>query len=103
LAATGLPTRLANVGLAGATERLLTHLLKDKKISDGKTTLILPRRIADAFVMSDAPAGTARSTILPFRRRPRRAVAPGVGCRRNVAAQPIRTNLSMLRSWVRPA
>jgi 3-dehydroquinate synthase len=29
---------------------------KDKKVRDGKLTLILPRRIGDAFVMKDAPA-----------------------------------------------
>ena len=30
---------------------------KDKKVRDGRITLILPRRIGDAFVMKDAPVG----------------------------------------------
>ena len=28
---------------------------KDKKVCDGRITLILPRRIGEAFVMKDAP------------------------------------------------
>ncbi len=56
-AATGLPTGLAAVGLAGIpAERLLAHMGKDKKVRDGQITLILPRAIGDAFVMKDAPA-----------------------------------------------
>lgn len=53
----GLPTRLADIGLSDVpAERLLAHMGKDKKVRDGKITLILPRRIGDAFVMKDAPA-----------------------------------------------
>jgi 3-dehydroquinate synthase len=56
-AATGLPIRLTDVGLSGiSAERLLAHMGKDKKVRDGKITLILPRRIGDAFVMKNAPA-----------------------------------------------
>jgi 3-dehydroquinate synthase len=63
-AATGLPTSLADAGLAGVpAERLLTHMSKDKKVRDGKTTLILPRQIGDAFVMRDAPAGELRDFL----------------------------------------
>ena len=55
-AAAGLPTALADVGLAGIpAERLLAHMGKDKKVRDGKIALILPRRIGDAFVMKDTP------------------------------------------------
>jgi 3-dehydroquinate synthase len=62
--ATGLPTRLADVGLSGASpERLLAHMGKDKKVRDGKITLILPRRIGDAFVMKDAPADELRTFL----------------------------------------
>jgi 3-dehydroquinate synthase len=63
LAATGLPTRLADVGLAAAAERLLAHMRKDKKVRDGRTTLILPRRIGDVFVMHDAPAEALRDFL----------------------------------------
>ena len=63
-AATGLPIRLADVGLDGVlAERLLAHMGKDKKVRDGKLTLILPRRIGDAFVMKDAPADELRSFL----------------------------------------
>jgi 3-dehydroquinate synthetase len=63
-AATGLPTRLADVGLASiAAARLIAHMGKDKKVRDGKITLILPRRIGDAFVMKDAPAGQLRDFL----------------------------------------
>jgi 3-dehydroquinate synthase len=63
LAAIGLPTRLADVGLAAAAERLLAHMRKDKKVRDGRTTLILPRRIGGAFVMNDAPADALRDFL----------------------------------------
>jgi 3-dehydroquinate synthase len=36
---------------------------KDKKVRDGKLTLILPRRIGDAFVMKDAPAEDLRDFL----------------------------------------
>ena len=63
-AATGLPTRLADVGLAGIpAERLLAHMGKDKKVRDGQITLILPRRIGDAFVMKDAPIDELRDFL----------------------------------------
>ena len=63
-AATGLPTRLADVGLANVpAERLLAHMSKDKKVRDGKLTLILPRQIGDAFVMKDAPLGELRAFL----------------------------------------
>jgi 3-dehydroquinate synthase len=64
LAAAGLPTRLADAGLAGLpAERFLAHMRKDKKVRDGRTTLILPRRIGDAFVMNDAPADELRAFL----------------------------------------
>jgi 3-dehydroquinate synthase len=64
LASVGLPTSLAEVGLAGLpAERLLAHMATDKKVRDGKTTLILPRRIGDAFVMRDAPADELRDFL----------------------------------------
>jgi 3-dehydroquinate synthase len=63
-AATGLPTRLADIGLAGVpAERLLAHMGRDKKVREGKITLILPRRVGEAFVMRDAPAGELRDFL----------------------------------------
>jgi 3-dehydroquinate synthase len=64
LAATGLPTRLADVGLSGiSAERLLAHMGKDKKVRDGRIALILPRHIGDAFVMKDAPIDELRDFL----------------------------------------
>lgn len=68
LAAAGLPTTLAEIGLSGAAaDRLMHHMGKDKKVRDGAITLILPRRIGDAFVMHDAPADTLRSFLVETR------------------------------------
>jgi 3-dehydroquinate synthase len=50
----GLPTELSAIGLARKEDRLLAHMGKDKKVRDGRITLILPRRIGDACVMRDA-------------------------------------------------
>ena len=68
LAASDLPTELASLGLcgdadSGAADRLLAHMGKDKKVRDGAITLILPRRIGDAFVMRDAPVDELREFL----------------------------------------
>ena len=36
---------------------------KDKKVRDGRITLILPRRIGDAFVMKNAPTAELRDFL----------------------------------------
>jgi 3-dehydroquinate synthase len=56
LAAAGLPTELAMIGLSGRAARLVAHMGKDKKVKDGRITLILPRRIGDAAIVRDASA-----------------------------------------------
>jgi len=64
LAAAGLPTELAAVGLSGsAADRLLSHMRKDKKVRDGGITLILPRRIGDVFVVRDTPVEQLRAFL----------------------------------------
>ena len=68
IAAAGLPTELAALGLPrGAAERLVAHMGKDKKVQDGRITLILPRRIGDAFVMRDAPMADLREFLAAAR------------------------------------
>jgi 3-dehydroquinate synthase len=63
-ALTGLPAALGDVGLAGIPpERLLGHMGKDKKVRDGQITLILPRRIGDAFVIKNAPVDELRDFL----------------------------------------
>jgi len=63
LAAAGLPSGLGAVPEpARDPARLLAHMRKDKKVKDGRVSLILPRRIGEVFVTRDiAPA-----TILDF-------------------------------------
>ncbi|MBO0738282.1 MAG: 3-dehydroquinate synthase [Alphaproteobacteria bacterium] len=64
LAAAGLPTGLAEIGLAGIpADRLMGYMSKDKKVRDGRIALILPRRIGDAFIMHEAPLGLLRSFL----------------------------------------
>ncbi len=63
IAALGLPTELREVNLAGNADALLAHMGKDKKVRDGRITLILPRRIGDAYVMGDATAGDLRAFL----------------------------------------
>jgi len=64
LTTAGLPTELSAVGLSGrVADRLVAHMGKDKKVRDGRITLILPRRIGDAFVMRDASADALREFL----------------------------------------
>ena len=63
LAAAGLPTELAAVGLSDAADRLIAHMGKDKKVKDGRITLILPRRIGEAFIMREASAEALRDFL----------------------------------------
>jgi 3-dehydroquinate synthase len=64
LAASGLPTTLAETGLSGgAADRLLAQMGKDKKVRDGAITLILPRRIGDCFVMRNTPREKLRDFL----------------------------------------
>jgi 3-dehydroquinate synthase len=59
----GLPSALSAVGLANKADALLAHMGKDKKVRDGKITLILPRRIGDAYVMRDAKSEDLRAFL----------------------------------------
>jgi 3-dehydroquinate synthase len=60
----GLPTLMAQIGLAGIpADRLIGHMSKDKKVRDGRITLILPRRIGDVFVMKDVPRDPLRAFL----------------------------------------
>lgn len=64
LSASGLPTGLAEIGLSGAVaDRLIAHMGRDKKVRDGRITLILPRRIGETFVMRDATAESLRAFL----------------------------------------
>jgi 3-dehydroquinate synthase len=64
IAAIGLPTELGAVGLAHKADHLLAHMAKDKKVRDGRITLILPRRIGDAYVMRNAETEDLRAFLV---------------------------------------
>ena len=64
LADKGLPTRLAQLGLNRTpADRLIAHMGKDKKVRDGRITLIMPRRVGETFVMRDAPVDELRGFL----------------------------------------
>jgi 3-dehydroquinate synthase len=64
IAASGLPTALAEIGLSGAAaDRLIAQMGRDKKVQNGRITLILPHRIGDVSVMRDAPAERLREFL----------------------------------------
>lgn len=50
LAAVGLPTTLAKVGLEGMGETLVAHMAQDKKMEAGRLTFILARGIGKSFL-----------------------------------------------------
>jgi 3-dehydroquinate synthase len=56
LAACGLPTRLAEAGLAGSAGRLVRRMAGDKKNLDGRLALILARGVGKAFLEPNVEA-----------------------------------------------
>jgi 3-dehydroquinate synthase len=65
LAALGLPTEPRQVANARSftAEALVSHMQKDKKVRDGRITLILARDIGDAFVSREVEAGVLREFL----------------------------------------
>jgi 3-dehydroquinate synthase len=65
LAAIGLPTDLAVIagGRRFSADALLAHMQKDKKVADGRITLILARDIGDAFISRDVPPALLRDFL----------------------------------------
>jgi 3-dehydroquinate synthase len=54
LAAIGLPTGLgANLGTQSTPERLVDHMMRDKKVQEGRITFVLAHGIGKAFVSRD--------------------------------------------------
>ncbi|WOE74139.1 3-dehydroquinate synthase [Alterisphingorhabdus coralli] len=51
--ATGLPTTLAEVGIAASGETLVAHMAHDKKMTGGKLPFILTHGIGEAFITRD--------------------------------------------------
>ena len=75
LAAMGLPTEIAPAaGGAPSAATLIAHMRKDKKVKDGRVTLILARGIGDAFVTAAVAPAQLESFLAD-------AVARGVDAR----------------------
>ncbi|UTW52958.1 3-dehydroquinate synthase [bacterium SCSIO 12827] len=67
LDATGLPGDLSRLDTRGWTaDRLLGHMMKDKKTEDGKLTFILARAIGEAFIEHDVPTGPVADVLNEF-------------------------------------
>lgn len=67
LDATGLPGDFARLDTNGwTTDRLLAHMMKDKKTEDGKLTFILARAIGGAFIERDVPTGPVADVLTEF-------------------------------------
>ena len=64
-AAVGLPVALGDAGNLPrlAPDALLRHMRHDKKVRDGKITLILARAIGAAFIEPDVPEGLIRDFL----------------------------------------
>jgi 3-dehydroquinate synthase len=65
LGAAGLPTRISDIPGPGAptADTLVTIMGQDKKVRDGRLTLILVRGIGAAFVSRDVTADTVRTFL----------------------------------------
>jgi 3-dehydroquinate synthase len=65
IAAAGLPSRLDQIkGHPFSAARLLAHMAQDKKAEGGRITLILARRIGEAFVAKGADADAIRDFLI---------------------------------------
>ena len=64
-AAAGLPTRMDQIeGGPFAADTLLAHMAQDKKAEGGRLTLVLARRIGEAFVENDVDADRLRRFLI---------------------------------------
>ena len=67
LAATGLPADLSRLNTDGWTaDRLLQHMMKDKKTEGGKLTFILARALGEAFIEKDVPVAPVKDVLNEF-------------------------------------
>jgi 3-dehydroquinate synthase len=65
LAAAGLPVRLAQISNTPFKARaLIAHMAQDKKAEGGRLTLILARRIGEAFVAKDVDPAPLREFLI---------------------------------------
>jgi 3-dehydroquinate synthase len=63
LAATGLPTDAAELGITVPPDAFLAHMRSDKKVQDGRIALVLVRGIGEAFLTADIPPERLRAFL----------------------------------------
>ncbi len=63
LQAVGLPVSPAQMGISAPPERLLAHMLTDKKKANGRLAFILARGIGQAFVDTDVELGSVADLL----------------------------------------
>jgi 3-dehydroquinate synthase len=64
IAAAGLPTRMDEIaGAPFPAERLIQHMLQDKKAEAGRLTFVLARGLGEAFVAKDVDAAQVRAFL----------------------------------------
>lgn len=65
LSAIGLPTRIADI--AGGpldTGHLLSHMMQDKKVAQGRINFVLPRRIGDCFMTDQVERDSVHAALM---------------------------------------
>jgi 3-dehydroquinate synthetase len=64
LASVGLPTGLDSIGRQRFTpERLIDHMRRDKKVSEGRIAFVLTRGIGKAFIARDVALDQVRDML----------------------------------------
>ncbi|MEO8813454.1 MAG: 3-dehydroquinate synthase [Caulobacteraceae bacterium] len=64
LAAAGLPTELAGIGVPLGADALVGHMIQDKKAKGGRLTLILARAVGEAIVADDVDPAAVREFLI---------------------------------------
>ena len=59
----GLPSSLGELGRAFSADALVASMMQDKKVEAGALTLILARRIGEAFISKDADPASVRAFL----------------------------------------
>jgi 3-dehydroquinate synthase len=70
VAAAGLPSRLSDLGGPFSAERLLAHMIQDKKAEGGALVFVLARGVGQAFVAKGLEPATVREFLISEGARP---------------------------------